>query len=313
MMTFWITAAVFVAIALAFVLPPLLQRGQAESNVGDEEANVDVYRDQLSELDADLQSGIISAEQHQQDRDEIERRLLADVSVPGPPEEKNAKPAPAGRGVAYAVALGIPVIAIVFYFQVGTPSTISGTGPAPGGAFPARASQAPFAGGEQSSQRSSQPGADAPMTQERMEANVAALGKRLEQNPGDVQGWTMLARSYSALQKHAEAANAYARATALKTDDADLWADYALALTMANGQRVDGKPLELVNQALKLDPDNPTALQLAGGAAFQAKRYGEAVDYWQRAFKTLPPDSELAQALSRRIDEAKSLATKDGK
>ena len=308
MMTFWLIAAVFVAIALAFVLPPLLQRAVTESVDGDKEANVAVYRDQLSELDADIQNGIISVEQYQQDRDEIERRLLFDVSASGKPAENEPRPAHSRHGAAYALAFGIPIIAVGFYFQVGSPDALSISGTAPI-SIPARAQQAPFAGGQQGSQS----GADGPMTQERIEANVTALQKRLEENPGDVQGWRMLARSYSALHKYDEASKAYARATALKTDDADLWADYALAMTMANGQQVQGQPMELVNRALKLDPDNPKALQLAGGAAFQAKRYKEAVDNWQRVLKTLPPDSELAQALARKIDEARSLATNGGK
>ena len=311
MMTFWLIAAVFVAIALAFVLPTLLQRDVTESNTGDKEANVEVYRDQLSELDADMQNGIIGAEQYQQDRDEIERRLLSDVSASGKPGKADSKPVHAGHGAAYALAFSIPIIAIGFYFRIGNPDaiSISGAASAPATSIAARGRQAPLADGPQASQQ----GADGPMTQERMEANMAALAKRLEQNPGDVQGWRMLARSYSALQKYDESSKAYARATALKTDDADLWADYALAMTMANGQQVQGQPLELVNKALKLDPDNPKALQLAGGAAYQAKRYKEAMAYWQRVLKTLPPDSELAQALSRKINEAKSLASNEEK
>ena len=306
MITFWFIAAVFVAIALAFVLPTLLQRAVTESNPGNKEANVDVYRDQLSELDADKQNGIISAEQYQQDRDEIERRLLADIPSSAKPADKHSKPVASGQGAAYALAFGIPIIAVAFYFQVGNPNaiSISGSPSAPPLSLPSRSAPAPSAGGAQGSQ----PRSDGAMTQERMEANVAALAKRLEQNPGDVQGWTMLARSYSTLQKYDEASKAYARATALKADDADLWADYALAMTMASGQQVQGAPMELVNKSLKLDPDNPKALQLAGGAAFQAKKYSEAIAYWQRVVKTLPPNSELAQALSRKIDEARSLA-----
>ncbi len=151
------------------------------------------------------------------------------------------------------------------------------------------------------------------MTQQRMEANVAALAKRLEQNPGDAQGWIMLGRSYTTLEKYSEASNAYAKATALKLDDADLWADYAFAMAMANGQRLQGSPLELVNKALKLDPENAKALDLAGTAEFQARNYKKAIDYWQKLQDKAPPDSELAQALSRRIKEAKSLAGQGAK
>jgi len=298
MMMFWLIAAVFVAIALAFLLPTLLQRAASEpSEDNEQEANIAVYRDQLAELDADLQTGIISAEQHKIDRDEIERRLLSDMAAPAKPAETKSTAMASGRGTVYALALGIPIVAVGFYYQVGTPAAISGS--------PSRMTPGPFARAQQPPQ-SSPAGPDGQMTRERMEANVAALAKRLEQNPGDVNGWQMLARSYSSMEKYAEASNAYARATTLKADDPDLWADYALAKTMANGQQMQGEPMELVNKALKLDPENPKALQLAGGAAFQAKRYQEAVSFWERALKKVPPDSELAQALKQKIDEAKS-------
>lgn len=301
MIIFWLICAIFVAIALAFVLPPLLQTSLQNSSGGDDEqrkkeANVDVYRDQISELETDVANGIVSREQYQQDRDEIERRLLEDVSpapVAGKGAEKKAAVA-VGRASAYAIALGIPLIAIALYIQVGNPSALSG---AAASARPP--TQPPFAGSSQSSGQ---------MTQQAIEANVAKLAGRLEQNPGDVQGWIMLGRSYVNLEKYREASNAYAKATALKPDDADLLGDYAFALGMANGQRLQGQPVELINKALKLDPGNPKALELAGSAAFEAKNYNQAISYWQKLLQKTPPNSELAQALSQRISEAKSLA-----
>ena len=85
MIIFWLVCAVFVAIALAFVLPPLLQGPGTKSDAsGQKEANIAVYRDQISELEADLATGIVGREQFDQDRDEIERRLLEDVTSSGP-------------------------------------------------------------------------------------------------------------------------------------------------------------------------------------------------------------------------------------
>ena len=66
---------------------------------------------------------------------------------------------------------------------------------------------------------------------------------------------------------------AYAKATALKSDDADLWADYAFSLAMASERKLQGKPVELIKKALQLDPENPKALELAGSAAFEARDY----------------------------------------
>jgi len=302
MIVFWLVCAVFVAIALAFVLPPLLQSSPQTSSGNDgeqarKEANVDIYRDQISELEAEVNSGIVSHEQYQQDRDEIERRLLEDVSaadVPNKDAEQKAITATAGRSPVYAIALGIPLIAVGLYVQLGNRAALSGS-PASAGT-PARASL------DGSGQPSGQ------MTQAGIEANVAKLAARLEQNPGDVQGWTMLGRSYLNLEKYSEASKAFAKASALKPDDADLLVDYAFSLGMANGQRLSGPPLELINKALKLDPGNPKALELAGSAAFEAKNYSQAINYWQSLLEKTPPNTELAQALSQRINEAKSLA-----
>ncbi|MDQ5843807.1 MAG: c-type cytochrome biogenesis protein CcmI [Acidobacteriota bacterium] len=293
MIVFWLICAVMVAIALAFVVPALLQTAGKGPDNSDTEANVDVYRDQISELDADLRNGIVAQEQYQHDRDEIERRLLEDVSTARPTVTE--RPAESGRRLTYAIALGIPLIAIGLYLRVGNPAAIS--------AAPATNVQAPFAGNP----------ADGPMTQQRMESNVAALAQRLEQNPNDSQSWAMLGRSYLTLEKYAEASNAYAKATAVKPDDADLWADYAFALAMANGRRLQGQPQELIAKALKLDPDNPKALELAGSAAFEAKNYKEAVNYWQRLLEKSPPNSELSQTLAERIDRAKSLSGETAK
>jgi cytochrome c-type biogenesis protein CcmH len=290
MMLFWLICTGLVAIALAFVLPPLLQHDQESSADGKKEANLDVYRDQLSELEADLQNGIISSEQYQQDRDEIERRLLEDVSTSEVSKKPSKQPAPS-RASVYATALVIPLAAVALYLLVGNSAAFSGAA--------TTAQPAPFAGDSQGNPQ---------MSQQQIEANVGLLAKRLEQNPGDVEGWIMLARSYMTLQKYTDATSAYSKAAALKTNDADLLADYAFAIAMANGRQLQGQPLELVKKALQIDPQNAKALDLAGTAEFQARNYKQAIDYWQKVLARTPADSELARTLSQNINEAKTLA-----
>jgi cytochrome c-type biogenesis protein CcmH len=296
MILFWVIGAIMIAIALAFVLPPLLATGDSKPSDESKESNVSVYRDQLSELEADLRNGIISEDQYQQDRDAIERRMLEDVSA----NDSDAAKLPAAssdRRPAYAIAVAIPVLAIALYLQIGNPQL--------------KPQGRPAAPPETSSADSSQP--DSQMTQPNIQANVAALEKRLEQNPADVQGWTMLGRSYTAMEKYQEASNAFAKATALKPNDADLWADYAFTTAMTNGQRLQGKPQELISKSLKLDPDNAKALELAGSAAFETKDYKQAVVYWQRLLAKTPAGSELAQTIAQRIEQAKNLAAGEAK
>ena len=290
MILFWVICALLIVIALAFILPPALQRSETNVVSDDErkQANIEVYRDQLSELEADRLNGIVAEDQYAQDRDEIERRLLEDVTTTRTKKTTGAAPINA-RNTAYLLGIGLPLVAIVFYLRIGEPDRI--TNPAPVGAPPSAASAAP-----------------PERTQEQIEANVAKLAERLKSNPNDAQGWTMLARSYSSMEKYGEAANAYAKATDLNPKDADLLAEYAFVTAMAEGRSLEGKPTEIINRALKADPENPKALQLAGSAAFQAKDYKKAIDYWQRVLKKVPPGSEVAETINARINEAKTLA-----
>lgn len=339
MILFWLICAGLIAIALAFVLPTLLERTSAAAESNNEETNIEVYRSQLSELDADLANGIVSPEQYRQDRDEIERRLLEDVS-----SEANeiAKPLVdsslrrwgfvligvgvcsfvlpyfglqfrminlldrgqptigmlllamgtfllvirSNRSTAYALALALPVMAVSIYLTIGDFRAIYPT---------ATVTQA--AGG----------------TQQGIDANVAALAKRMEANPNDADGWAMLGRSYLNLEKYNEASNAYAKAAALKKDDPDLLIEYAFALAMTNGRQLQGQPTELIKQALRIAPENPKVLQLAGTAEFEAKNYKQAIVYWQKLLDKTSGNPELAQSISQRIDEAKALAAAPAK
>lgn len=289
MILFWVLCACLIVIALSFVLPPLLQKSTETTEETDDErrqANIAIYRDQLSELESDLKNGIVSQEQYDQDRSEIQRRLLEDTKTP----EIRSKQAPASssRATVYALALGLPLIAIGFYLKVGEPKGLSKAAIAP-----------PETAGMVDDGRS----------QQQIEANVTALAKRLETNPSDGAGWQTLARSYSSMERWNEASAAYAKATTLIPDNADLWADYAFATAMAGGRQLQGKPMEFIAQALKLEPDNLKALELSGSAAFQAKDYKKAIEYWQRVMSKVPPGSDVAQSISSRIDEARSLQT----
>ena len=291
MILFWVVCALLIVIALAFLLPPALQRSE-ESDVKTDDArkqaNIAVYRDQLTELEADLRNGIVSEEQYPQDREEIERRLLEDTATAR--TEKSSKTPVNARNTAYLLAIGLPLIAIIFYLNVGQPALIDN--PAPVG-VPSSAATAP---------------APPERSQEQIAANVAKLAQRLESNPNDPQGWTMLARSYSSIEKYGEAEKAYAKAAELNPKDADLLAEFAFATAMAEGRSMEGKPMEIINRALKIDPNNAKALQLAGSAAFEAKDYKKAVGYWERVLKQVPPNSEVTTAIQERINEAKTLA-----
>jgi cytochrome c-type biogenesis protein CcmH len=120
MVLFFFICALMVLLALWLILPPLFQSTK-DANIEDARAaNVLVYQDQLRELQADLKTGLLTQAQYDQDKEEIERRLLEDVGV----EKRLASPKLATRRLGYAVAIFIPVAAILFYVFVGSPKLI---------------------------------------------------------------------------------------------------------------------------------------------------------------------------------------------
>ncbi len=144
------------------------------------------------------------------------------------------------------------------------------------------------------------------LTPEKVAAMAANLAARLEKEPDNAQGWVVLAHTYYAMKRFPEAVSAYERASVLMPDNADLLADYADALGAVQ-QSLQGKPQELVKRALAADPNQWKALALAGTIAFDGKDYRQAVAYWERLQKVIPPESDMSRSVASSIAEARQL------
>jgi len=120
MIIFWFICALMVLMALWFVLPALWQTAEAKSDDA-RVANLLVYQDQLRELEADLKSGLLSEAQYEQEKEELERRLLDDIENA---KSKSPSKQLRSRALAYAIAAAIPVAALAFYFAVGNPKAV---------------------------------------------------------------------------------------------------------------------------------------------------------------------------------------------
>jgi cytochrome c-type biogenesis protein CcmH len=277
MTLFWGLSALLAGLALWFVVRPLLARRTGE-RVSREGVNLAIHRDQLRELDADLRAGTLDAEHYERARRELEARLLEDVAG-------GAEPAAAARpsqAMAIAVALLVPLGALAIYFAVGTPAALAPENVAAGG-LP-----------------------HAPNLKE-LEVAVERLAARLKENPEDTEGWVMLARSYKLFGRFEDATQAYAQAVTREPRDAQLLADYADVLAMAQGRRLQGEPEKLIARALEVDPRNLKALALAGSAAFEKKDFAEAVAQWERMLPLVPADSEEARGVQASVAEARAL------
>jgi cytochrome c-type biogenesis protein CcmH len=145
-----------------------------------------------------------------------------------------------------------------------------------------------------------------PMTPEKINQMVDRLAERLKGNPQDLEGWVRLARAYKVQNRLPEAEQAYAKAGKFVDSNPDLLTQYADVLAMRAGNNLEGRPLALVNKALALDPKHPTALMMAGSAAFRRGDYAKAVGHWEKVLTVLEPGSSDATQVAAEIADARA-------
>ena len=280
MTAFLIAAALMLATALFFILPTLLRKQSASTvHVQRDALNLEVLRDQLRELNADREAGVIDAAGYENSRRELEQRVAEDVR-PGTQTivAQTGKP-----WTAIGLAILVPVVAAALYFTQGNRD----------GLDPSKVVAASSAEN---------------ITPEQINGMVEKLARRLKDTPDDIEGWTMMARSYAALGRFKESADAYAHLTKLLPQDADMLADYADALAMANNRTMQGEPEKAILRALQLDPKNIKALALSAVADSERHDYSGAVTQWRKIMALAPPDSDLARSVGSNINEALALA-----
>ncbi len=277
MIMFWGLAGIMVMVALLFTLPWVLRSNKEQLDSDLDTVNTEVIKAQLAELESDLGSGRLDKAQYLAAREDLERELLADLSADS--ADNAVAKVRGGRWAALLLILAIPALSIGLYYQVGTQQII-----------PLLANEA------------AAPADDALS----FDIMVGRLAERLRQEPDNAEGWVMLARSYTALDRFADAALAYDKAHKLIGDNADLLADYADALVMANDREFTDQAGALLLKALETEPDHVKALWLAGLWKIQQGENAEAIRYWQRVAVQLAPGSKDAEVIAQQISEARA-------
>lgn len=289
---FWGGAVVCVLIALAFVLPALLRTRAGASRAARRDVNIAVYRDQMREMDADRLSGLLSDAQYQTAKLELEARLADDALRPDDaPESVQVN----SRKLGYTLAAVLPAAAFGLYFWLGNPASLISIAQAQSDtAQSASAQPAAIGGGEEHD----------------IMKMIQQVEAKTKTNPNDGEAWAILAKTYAAVGHWEEALHAYEKAIKLQPKKPSVMSGYAEALAISNNRVLEGKPIELVLQALELDPDDMKGLELAAVAAFQDQGYAKAAYYMKRLYKLLPPESPYAQNILAAQKEAERLAHK---
>lgn len=285
-MTLWIVFGLMTAAAFAFLVVPLV-RGRAAA-APRSAYDLAVYKDQLREVERDLERGLLSPAQAEAMRTEIERRMLAVAEIPEAPRDGDpAAPGPRRslrRMDAIVFAAALTAGAALLYLELGSPDV-------PGQPFAERRMEA-----------GTHPAGTAPGTVASVDRLVESLAARLEQDPNNMEGWQLLGRSYIAMGRWPEAAEALGRAVALGPGDSALAANYGEALVNASGGSVTPAAAEIFTRVRADAPDNPTARYYLALHMAQRGEFMAALQEWTDLVAISPPGAGWLEAVRARIE-----------
>jgi cytochrome c-type biogenesis protein CcmH len=308
-MMFWIAAGLLTLATLAAVVLPIL-RARAEARRA-ADYDIEVYRDQLKEVERNKTRGLIGKEEAEAAKAEIGRRILE-------ADQRRQKAASEGAGTsrgmvhvaAVLVAVALPAGAVAVYLSEGNPglesqpfasrnlpddagTQLSGRGGAAGGgqaqAGGGQADGAPAGSGGQGQQGQSLAQA---------EANLSA---RLEENPDNVDDWVLLGRTRLAMQRYGAAVEAFEQAVQRAPNRPQVNAFYGEALVMANQGTVVPKAQEAFEKVRQQVPDDPRSRFYLGLAEKQAGNPQAALDIWKQLVADADPGAPYLEAVSQQM------------
>lgn len=277
----WLIFAALTAVALFVVLRPLLP--SSDTQKGAQSAGGAIYRDQLREVDRDLERNVIEPAEAEALRADIGRRLLSEEAR-RVAEDAHASPVRNIRAWAIGLIVFVPVFSISFYVWQGEPNL----------------PDQPMA------QRLAKPVEELPFSE-----IMARIEQRLKEEPEDVQGWTLIAPLYIQTGRYQEAITAYGTVMQLDGRNANSLAGIAEALTLASGGQVLPGARQALNAALALEPNNHRArFYLALGDAQEGK-LESALSQWQTLRSELENNSRFLSPVDAQITKVEQILKQD--
>jgi len=270
-------AAVMTLLVIAWLAYPLW-RQKSGSGISSERLNAEIHRDQLKALENDLARGVISQQDFETSRDELQLRLLDDTQSYEAPQSTQPHSFLTPKLTSAIISVAIPVLAVGVYLQLGNPGAIN---PIPGGGQIAD-----------------------PQIQQMVDNLIA----KLKADPDNPKGWAMLARSYVVMGKLDEAEETFKKVGDAINTDADIMVEFADLLAVKNNNNIEGRPIELVKKALAINPHHPMGLMMSGVAAYRRADFKIAAAEWEKLLAILEPGSPDAQQIEANVNDARARA-----
>ena len=279
-MMFMLFSVALAVIVVVFLLRPLLSKKAQTTTVERDAVNVEVVTSHLNDLKRELESGEITEDQYKQYRLELEKIAADDLRK----QDAVVEQSQSGNTVlAIIVALLVPLLSLLVYQQIGNEQALSG---------------------EQNVQLENLENSEAGLAE-----FIRSVEEDVEKNPNNIESRIALGQVYAELKRYADAVSVYQQLYQLRPDNPAILVDYAEVLALLHDNRLTGKPAQLLDQALSIEPNNSRALWLAGFAALQSGESEKTLAHWRRLQTSLEPDSEVYQQVENLLAQIGASST----
>ena len=267
----WALIGLLVVVALGALLRPLLKKPAEAASRADYDLNI--FQDQLKEVDRDVERGVLTASEADAARLEIQRRILTAEKIP------EAAQAPGGRwrlATVGVVAIAVPLFAGLIYLKIGTP----------------------FPGAAQTAQSSDEI---------EIEKMVQKLAEGVAKNPNNIEDVRLLARSYTQMGRFADAVPQYKQVLALEPS-AENFASYGEALVFGEKGQVGKEAHESFIKSLTLDRGEPRAQFYLGLEQLDKNQPKNAIAIWRSLMAAAPADAPWLTMVKEQLASAAQTA-----
>jgi len=276
-MSFFIVASILLLIIVLGMLAIPLLRHEDNDQPAREDFDVSLYKDQIAEIERDLEQELITEEQAQGARTELQRRLL---TAEAQDKAETQTISASGKGAFVAVAFFIPVVAVAVYLLVGSPGL----------------PDMPIALRDVEQEQDH-------AQEQQMQEMVSALAEKLKTEPDNLQGWQMLGRSYRALDRYEDAAKAFKEAVRVSNRAAEDLTNYGEMLMFAAKGVVNDEVIGAFEEAHKNEPNDPKAWFYLAIAKFERGDKKGALQEWVDMAATAKKDAPWLPQVQERIKE----------
>lgn len=280
MFVFWLCIAIMIFIALGAAIYPLLSK---QTNMALKQAvlgNENLYREQLDALKEEYLKGELTDEVYSESHQELTTAFALEPEAEVFQYKQKRKIV-----LAVVIFIFLPCFVLYLYAGLGDPVGV-------------KESQQLSAAAQKLHKQSNafqSPG-----------QVIATLVRDVKEHPKKVQGWILLGRLYMSLQQFSLAAPAYAKAYGLRPHDIAILEQYIEALYFANHNRLTPEAKQLVQQALKADPNDLKMLNLQALDAYVRGEDGLAIKKWEAILAILPQKDPQRQSVVAAINKAKA-------